>query len=106
MLKFYKEKLKFVENYKPLAYYFIENRNLSKDVKVEIRAVYKQFTEKIADLLLNGQPERNFAKDSVYMSNTDCDPCYFRQATYRHPSWIGLDYSHMSDCLGFADPYH
>ena len=27
------------------------------------------------------------------MNNTDCNPCYFRQATHRHPSWIGLDNS-------------
>ena len=45
-LKFYKDQLKFAENYKPLAYYFFEHRNLSKDVKAGIRAVYKQFTEK------------------------------------------------------------
>ena len=45
-LKFYKEQLKFAENDKPLAYYFFEQRNLSKDVKAGIRTVYKQFIEK------------------------------------------------------------
>ena len=35
-LKFYKEQLKFAENDKPLAYYFFEHRNLSKDVKQEL----------------------------------------------------------------------
>ena len=36
-LKLYKDQLKFAENDKPLAYYFFEHRNLSKDVKVWIR---------------------------------------------------------------------
>ena len=35
-LKFYKEQLKFAENDKPLAYYFFEHRNLSKDDKQEL----------------------------------------------------------------------
>ena len=45
-LKFYKEQLKFAGNDKALAYYFLEYRNLSKDVKAGIWTVYKQFTEK------------------------------------------------------------
>ena len=45
-LKFYNGQLKFAENDRPLAYYFFEHRNLSKDVKTGIRTVYKQFTEK------------------------------------------------------------
>ena len=38
-LNFYKEQLKFAEKDKPLAYYFFEHRNLSKDVKAGIRTV-------------------------------------------------------------------
>ena len=51
-LKFYKEQLKFAENDKPLAYYFFEQRNLSKDVKAGIRTVYKQFIEKYKSFTL------------------------------------------------------
>ena len=45
-LKFYKEQLKFAENDQPLAYYFFEHRNLSKDVKAGIKSIYKQYKEK------------------------------------------------------------
>ena len=52
-LKFYKEQLKFAENDKPLAYYFFEHRNLSKDVKAGIRSIYKQYKEKYSPFALN-----------------------------------------------------
>ena len=52
-LKFYKEQLKFAENDKPLAYYFFEHRNLSKDVKAEVRSIYKQYKEKYELFALN-----------------------------------------------------
>ena len=52
-LKFYKEQLKFAENDKPLAYYFFEHKNLSKDVKIEIRSIYKQYKENYGLLELN-----------------------------------------------------
>ena len=52
-LKFYKEQLKFAENDKPLAYYFFEHRNLSKDVKAGIRSIYKQYKEKYSSFALN-----------------------------------------------------
>ena len=42
-LKFNKDQLKFVEYDKPLTYYFFDHRNLSKDVKVGIRSLYKQY---------------------------------------------------------------
>ena len=51
-LKFYREQLKFAENNKPLAYYFFEHRNLSKNVKAGIRTVYKQFIEKYKSFTL------------------------------------------------------
>ena len=52
-LKFYKEQLKFAENDKPLAYYFFEHRNLSKDVKAAIRSIYKLYKEKYESFALN-----------------------------------------------------
>ena len=36
----------FIDNIKPLAYYFFEHRNLSKGVKSDIKTIYKQFISK------------------------------------------------------------
>ena len=52
-LKFYKDQLKFAENDNPLAYYFFEHWNLSKDVKAGIRSIYKQYKEKYSSFALN-----------------------------------------------------
>ena len=60
-LKFYKEKLKFAENDKPLAYYFFEHRNLSKDVKAGIRSIYKQYKEKCSIICFE-QPQKPLHK--------------------------------------------
>ena len=52
-LKFYKEQLKFSENDKPLAYYFFEHRNLSKEVKAGIKTAYKLFKDKYKSFTLD-----------------------------------------------------
>ena len=42
--------LKFLDNIKPLAYYFFENRNLSKEVKWDIKTNYRHFISKYDSL--------------------------------------------------------
>ena len=52
-LKFYKEQLKFADNIKPLAYYFFEQRNLSKGVKPDMKTTHNQFISKYDNFTVN-----------------------------------------------------
>ena len=69
-LKFYKNQLKFAENDKPLAYYFFEYRNLSKNVKAGIRSIYKQYKEKY-ELFEFNNLKNNFSNLDITNSMTN-----------------------------------
>ena len=62
-LNFYKYQLKFLNNDKPLTYYFFEHRNLSEGVKSAIKLAYMQFLQKY----------KTFTSDNLrnYFTNLD-----------------------------------